>query len=289
MIYLGSHVSLKAPNYFLGSIQESLSYGANACMIYTGAPSNTRRISMDKFKIEEAKELMKAHDFLMERVIVHAPYLINLANSIKPETAEFGVEFLKEELKRVAMLGAGTLVLHPGSHLKAGVETGIEWIQKGLNAVLDTDESSVCIALETMAGKGNEVGRSFEELSAILEGVHKKERIKICLDTCHIHDAGYDVSHFDEVLEQFDSILGLDRLAVLHINDSKNERGAHKDRHANIGAGFIGFEALANVVHHPKLTKITKILETPYIDGKPPYQEEIRQLRAYRSNKNAVV
>lgn len=283
MIYLGSHVSLKAPKYFLGSIEESLSYGANACMIYTGAPSNTRRVSLDQFRIEEAKELMAKRDFCMDRVIVHAPYLINLANTIKPETAQFGVEFLSQELKRVDALGAKTLVLHPGSHLKAGVDVGISSIQNGLNAVLDADESDVCIALETMAGKGSEIGRIFEELRWILDGVHKQERIKICMDTCHIHDAGYDLSDFDAVLNQFDAILGLDRLAVMHINDSKNEKGAHKDRHANIDQGHIGYSLLAKIVHHPKLESITKILETPYIDGKPPYKEEIAWLKAYKS------
>lgn len=283
MIYLGSHVSLKAPKYFFGSIEESLSYGANACMIYTGAPSNTRRVSLDQFRIAEAKELMANHDFCMDRVVVHAPYLINLANTIKPETAQFGVEFLSQELKRVDALGAKTLVLHPGSHLKAGVNVGIASIQKGLNAVLDADESDVCIALETMAGKGSEIGRTFEELYQIIDGVHKKERIRICMDTCHIHDAGYDLSDFDEILNQFDSILGLDRLAVLHINDSKNEKGAHKDRHANIDQGHIGYSLLAKIVHHPKLESITKILETPYIDSKPPYKEEIAWLKAYKS------
>lgn len=282
MIYLGSHVSLKVPKYFLGSIEESISYGSNACMIYTGAPSNTRRVSMDHFRIEEAKALMAKYDFSMDRVIVHAPYLINLANTVKPETAEFGADFLSQELKRVHTLGAKTLVLHPGSHLKAGVNAGICSLQNGLNSVLDADDSDVCIALETMAGKGSEIGCTFEQLQQIIQGVHKKERIKICMDICHIHDAGYDLSNFDEVLEIFDKVLGLDKLAVLHINDSKNEKGAHKDRHANIDQGYIGYSILAKIVHHPKLEDITKILETPYIDGKPPYKEEIAWLRQYK-------
>lgn len=279
MIYLGSHVSLKAPDYFLGSIKETLSYGANACMIYTGAPSNTRRISMDSFKIEEAKQLMVQHAISMDRVIVHAPYLINLANVLKPQTAQFGVEFLKSELERTALLGASYLVLHPGSHLKQGLEPGISSIVKGLNEVLDSDASSVCIALETMAGKGSEIGRSFEELAMIIDGVHKQDRIKICLDTCHIHDAGYDVSNFDRVLDEFDRTLGLERLKVVHVNDSKNPKGSHKDRHANIGQGYIGLESLARIVHHPKLLDVTKILETPYIDGVAPYKREIELLR----------
>ncbi len=282
MIYIGSHVSMKAPDYMLGSIREALSYDANACMIYTGAPQNSRRVPIGKFKLDEAKKLMEANHFQMERVIVHAPYIINLANSVKPETAQFGVEFLSEELKRVSQIGAKTLVLHPGAHMKAGVETGSQWIVNGLNEVLDQDESDIVIALETMAGKGSEIGSRFEELAAIIDQIHKKERVKVCLDTCHIHDAGYDLTQFDQVLEQFDQILGLENLAVLHINDSKNERGARKDRHENIGSGHIGFETLARIVHHPKLDDITKILETPYIDSRPPYQEEIARLLAWK-------
>ncbi|WP_423777781.1 deoxyribonuclease IV [Dubosiella newyorkensis] len=285
MIFLGSHVSMKAPNYLLGSIQEALSYDANACMIYTGPPQNSKRVPIEKFKVEEAKRLMEEHDFSMDRVIIHAPYIINLANSMRPETAEFGVEFLQEELRRVDAIGASVLVLHPGAHVKAGVEVGVEWIVNGLNQVLDQDDSNVVIALETMAGKGSEIGSNFEELAKIREQIHKKERIKICLDTCHIHDAGYDLTAFDEVLDEFDSILGLENLAVLHINDSKNERGARKDRHENIGNGFIGFETLAKIVHHPKLESITKILETPYIENKPPYNEEIEQLRSWKDQQ----
>lgn len=228
---------------------------------------------------------MEEHDFSMDRVIIHAPYIINLANSMRPETAEFGVEFLQEELRRVDAIGASVLVLHPGAHVKAGVEVGVEWIVNGLNQVLDQDDSNVVIALETMAGKGSEIGSNFEELAKIREQIHKKERIKICLDTCHIHDAGYDLTAFDAILDEFDSILGLENLAVLHINDSKNERGARKDRHENIGNGFIGFETLAKIVHHPKLESITKILETPYIENKPPYNEEIEQLLAWKDQQ----
>lgn len=281
MIYLGSHVSMKAPDYMLGSIKEALSYGSNACMIYTGAPQNSKRVPIEKFKLPQAKELMKAKDFSMDRVIVHAPYIINLANSIKPETAQFGIEFLAEELKRVAQIGAKTLVLHPGAHMKAGIDVGCQWIINGLNAVLDQDESDIVIALETMAGKGSEVGSQFEELAYIKEHVHKSDRIKICLDTCHVHDAGYDIHDFDQLLETFDQVLGLQNLAVVHVNDSKNVQGAHKDRHENIGKGHIGFETLARIVHHPKLDDITKILETPYIENKPPYKEEIERLLAW--------
>lgn len=279
MVYIGSHVSLKAPDYFLGSIKEALSYDANACMIYTGPPSNTRRVDISKMKIDQAKELMAKNDFSMDRVIVHAPYIINLANSINPDTAKFGIKFLSQELKRVEKIGASTLVLHPGSHVKAGSDIGLEWIVNGLNEVLDQDDTNVSIALETMAGKGSECGRTFEELAYIKSHVHKQERIGFCMDTCHIHDAGYDLSDFEEVLNQFDALLGLSFLKVLHINDSKNPCGAHKDRHENIGKGYIGFDTLYSIVHHPRLEHITKILETPYIDGKAPYKEEIQRLR----------
>ena len=280
MVILGSHVSMKAPDYLVGSVQEALSYGSNALMIYTGPPANSKRVNTEQLKIEQAKDLLKQNDIPLSHVIVHAPYIINLANSVKVETAQFGVEFLLKEIERVGAIGATTIVLHPGSHVGAGQEIGLNWIIKGLNEVLDQDNhDSICIALETMAGKGKELGKTFEELAFIRQGVHKKDRIKICLDTCHIHDAGYDLSNFDDVLNQFDQVIGLENLAVLHINDSKNPIGSHKDRHENIGNGFIGFDALYKVVHHPKLEGIVKILETPYIDGKAPYKEEIERLR----------
>ncbi len=277
---LGSHVSMKAPDYFLGSVKEAIAYGANTFMIYTGPPANSKRVSVDKFHISQAKELMKEKGMDIQHIIIHAPYIINLANSIKPETAQFGVSFLLEEINRVSQIGANIIVLHPGSHLKAGVNTGIEWISNGLNEVLNQDtHEDIFIALETMAGKGAECGRTFEELAQIIQRIDKKERIKVCLDTCHIHDAGYDLTKFDDVLEEFDRIIGLDRLAVLHINDSKNERGSHKDRHANIGEGTIGFDAIYKIVHHPKLQHIPMILETPYINGNAPYKDEIAKLK----------
>lgn len=278
MIYLGSHVSMKAPNYFLGSIHETIQYGANACMIYTGPPSNSKRVDTSKLKIDEAFHLMQENNISADHIIIHAPYIINLANSVKPEVAEFGVEFLKKEMLRVQKMGVKILVLHPGSHVKAGLNVGIEWIVRGLNQVLENDDSDVCIALETMSGKGSECGYTFDQLAAIRNGVEKNERIKICFDTCHVHDAGYDLSNFDEVLDEFDRKIGIEHLACMHINDSKNPCGAHKDRHENIGNGYIGFDTLSYTVHHPKLRKITKILETPFIDGKAPYQKEIKEL-----------
>lgn len=283
MIYLGSHVGMSGKEMFLGSVKEALSYGANTFMVYTGAPQNTRRKEISELRIDEAKALMKEAG--IEQFIVHAPYIINLANTVKPETFELAVSFLKVEIERTAAMGSKYLILHPGSHVNAGMEAGIQQIIKGLNMVLTAD-TPVYIALETMAGKGSEVGSRFEELKAIYDGVEHSEKLRVCIDTCHMSDAGYPVaSDFDAVLEEFDNIIGIDQIAVVHINDSKNPQGAHKDRHANIGDGYLGFDALHYVVHHPKLDNIPKILETPYIpnpdkEGEklPPYKEEIARL-----------
>lgn len=272
---------MKAPGFFKGSIADALSYGADACMIYTGAPQNSKRQPIEKLRIQEGIDLYRQAGWQPFQVVVHAPYIINLANSVKTDTAYFGREFLKEELRRTAAIGSRYLVLHPGSHLKAGAETGIAWIVEGLNEVLDSDDSEVIICLEGMAGKGSEIGRSFEELAAIIDGVSRSDRLGVCLDTCHLNDAGYEVGEIDDLLEQFDAIVGLERLKVFHINDSKNIRGAAKDRHENIGKGTIGFDALAAVVHHPLLENVVKILETPWIDDQPPYKEEIEALRAW--------
>lgn len=275
---LGCHVSMSAPSYFLGSIEEALSYGATAAMIYTGAPQNTARKPISDLKVKEALIKMEASGLQPEQIIVHAPYIINLGNTIKTETYELAVMFLEKEIKRVAQMGLKYLVLHPGAHIKAGADVGMNRIVEGLNYVLNQNDDDVMILLETMSGKGTEIGRTFTELAYIRNHVDKKERIGICLDTCHVHDAGYDVSDIDQLLEDFDKELGLELLKVIHLNDSKNEQGASKDRHANIGEGFIGFSTLHKIVHHPKLKDVVKILETPYIDGVPPYKEEIEML-----------
>lgn len=279
MIYLGCHVSFKSPDYYLGAVKEALDYGANAMMIYTGGPSNTRRTDISKLKIDEALTYMDEHNFSKSRIIVHAPYIINLANTVHLDTSQFGVEFLLQELKRVDALQVSTLVLHPGSHVKAGLEIGLDSIVNCLNKVFDRDETNVTIALETMAGKGCECGSRFEELAYIMHHVKKSERLKVCMDTCHIWDAGYDVHDFDSVINEFDHIIGLNNLACMHINDSKNILGSKKDRHENIGKGNIGFDSLYSIVHHKKLEDITKILETPYIDGMAPYKKEILALK----------
>ena len=279
MIYLGSHVSFKAPHYLFGSIQESLSYGANACMIYTGAPSNTKRVSADKFQIEKASNLMKQTGFDAGRIIVHAPYLINLANTVQPDLFDFGVRFLQSEVQRTARLGASTLVLHPGCHLKAGLAAGIDQIVKGLNLVLMRILHLFVLRLKQWLARERRLGFDLEQLQMILERVHRPDRIGFCLDTCHLHDATRYLRVYRRLIRNHRFSIGLKRILVIHVNDSKNIRGSHKDRHANIGKGCIGLAPLARIVHHPALQGITKILETPYIEKRPPYKEEIALLR----------
>ncbi|MBU0997660.1 MAG: deoxyribonuclease IV [Firmicutes bacterium] len=294
MILIGSHVSLGGAEQFLGSVKEAISYHANAFMVYTGAPQNTARKPISELQINEAHQLMKSENILQEHVIVHAPYIVNLANP-DPEKQEFAVEFLAEEVRRTAALGSKTLVLHPGAHMKDGPEKGVERIARGVNRILSmTAELDVVIALEGMAGKGTEVGRNFNELAEIIRLVHNQSRIGVCLDTCHSHDAGYDViNDFDGVLDLFDQTIGLSFLKVIHVNDSKNIFDSHKDRHENIGFGFIGFESLIKIIYHPLLAHLPKILETPYIPSMkndkfsyPPYLHEIEMIQSKKFNPN---
>ena len=283
-IKLGCHVGMAGKEMFLASAKEAASYGANVFMLYTGAPQNTRRKDISELNIEAGWEYARQHG--IEEIVVHAPYIINLANTVKPETYELAVEFLEKEIIRTAAMRSRIMVLHPGSHVNAGVEAGIAQVIKGLNTVLNQNDDDVYIALETMAGKGSEVGRTFEELKAIYDGVDKKDRLRVCFDTCHVNDAGYDiVDHYDEVFEEFDKVIGLDQIAVFHINDSMNPLGAHKDRHANIDKGSIGYETLHRLVHDERFIDVPKILETPWLaeEGsdkktKPPYKEEIEWL-----------
>lgn len=284
MLKLGSHVGMSGKEMLLGSAKEAVSYGANTFMFYTGAPQNTKRKEIAELNINPAWDYMKDHG--IEEIIVHAPYIINLGNSVKPETFDIAVKFLALELERSAACRSNTLILHPGAHVGAGVDVGIQQIAKGINEVL-TREVSCNIALETMAGKGSEIGRTFEELARIFDKVIYNEKLRVCFDTCHTNDSGYDIVHdFDGVMEQFDKIIGKERIAVFHINDSKNVRGAAKDRHANIGFGELGFDALSYVVHHPDFMHVPKILETPYIPSPTkekksyaPYRYEIEMLR----------
>ena len=280
---IGSHVSMSGKKMLEGSAEEAHQFGESTFMIYTGAPQNTRRKNINDLNIEKGHKVMEQYG--LSNIVVHAPYIINIANTTKPEVYELGVNFLQNEIERTQAIGAKDIVLHPGAHVGAGADKGINQIIKGLNEVL-THDHDVRIALETMAGKGTEIGRSFEELARIIDGVTHNDRLSICFDTCHTHDAGYNIKNdFDGVLNEFDKIIGIDRIKVVHVNDSKNEQGAHKDRHENIGFGYIGFDALNNVVHHEAFKYIPKILETPYVgedkkNKKPPYRFEIEMLKS---------
>lgn len=284
---IGSHVSMSAPLYLEGSIKEALSYNANAFMLYTGAPQNTRRKPMNELRIEEMKQVMKEHNIPLENIIIHAPYIINLANALKPETFELGVSFLQQEIERTKQIGAKIIVLHPGSHVKAGEQVGLDKIVEGLDLAMEHIDD-LYIALETMAGKGSELGYNFQQLAYIKSKCKYGSQIKVCMDTCHIHDAGYDIHNFDKVLAEFDEVIGLEHLVCLHINDSKNVQGARKDRHSNIGFGEIGYDALKTIVHHPKLMHVVKILETPYVNGNAPYFNEIAMLKEGIFNPNVL-
>lgn len=290
---LGSHVSMGGKEMLVGSVKEAASYGSTTFMIYTGAPQNTRRKKIEDMRIPEGQQLMA--EVGITELVVHAPYIINLANTTKEGYFDFAVQFLREEIARADALGAKQITMHPGAHVGAGLAVATQQLIRGLNEVL-TDSAGPKIALETMAGKGTEIGSSFSEIAAIIAGVTHNERLSVTLDTCHMHDAGYDVrDDFDGVLAEFDHIIGLDRLGVVHINDSKNPRGSHKDRHANIGEGEIGWETLNNIVHHEKLADIAKILETPWIqigedkkNKKAPYLHEINMFKSRQYNPDLI-
>lgn len=289
MLKIGSHVGMSGKDMLLGSAKEAYSYGANVFMAYTGAPQNTRRKDVSELKIKEAWEYMKEHN--IEEIIIHAPYIINLGNTIKPETYEIAEKFLATELERTEAMGSKVMVLHPGSHVGAGVDAGINQIVNGLNNVL-TKDTNVYVALETMAGKGSEIGRNFEELARIYDGVVHNDKLRVCFDTCHVNDSGYDlVNDLSGTLEQFDKVIGKDQIAVFHINDSKNPCGESKDRHENIGFGNIGFDTLKEIVYLKEFENVPKILETPYIKDEEnkkkayaPYKNEIEMLREGKFN-----
>ncbi len=287
MLLIGSHVGFKKDSQLLGSLDEALSYNENTFMFYTGAPQNTSRNVLDDSLIERAHNKMKDLGIDSSKVIVHAPYIINLCNE---NNFDFSVSFLTEEVKRVSALGIKYLVLHPGSHVGIGIDAGIDNIVKGLNIVLDnTKNLDVVILLETMAGKGSEVGSNLEEINRIISLIKDSSRVGVCLDTCHLNDSGYDMSKFDLFLEEFDNIIGIERIGCIHINDSKNSINSHKDRHENIGFGTIGFDNLINIIYNSKLENIPKILETPYVDKKyPPYKYEIEMIRKKEFNKDLI-
>ena len=282
---IGSHVANSGTKMLLGSVQEALSYNANCFMIYLGAPQNTYRKPIDQMNVEEALTLAKENNIHPHDIIVHAPYIVNLAQQ-DDEKFKFAVKFLSEELKKTDLIGAKYMVLHPGAHVGSGSNVGINRISNGINQILDlTSNYNSIIALETMAGKGTECGRTFEEIASIIDQVDNKDRIAVCLDTCHINDAGYDiVNNYEEVIDEFDKIIGLKYLKVIHINDSKNPLGAKKDRHENIGFGNIGFDTIVKICNDERFKELPKILETPYIEVSkdysiPPYKEEIQMIK----------
>ena len=291
-LIIGSHVGFGGANQLLGSVKEALSYGANTFMFYTGAPQNTKRNPIKKELTEEAYELMKANNIDLSKVIIHAPYIVNLGNL---ENFDFSVNFLKGEISRASELGIKNVVLHPGASVSYSREESIKSIIDGLNIILDND-MNVTICLETMAGKGTEIGCNLEEIKTIIDGVKFKNKIGICLDTCHLSDSGIDLTKFNEYLNEFDKQIGLDYIKCIHINDSKNELGSHKDRHENIGLGTIGFDTLINIIYDERFKDIPKILETPYVTKDdetkekiyPPYKYEITMIRNKTFNNNLL-
>lgn len=286
MLLIGSHVSFKKDTQLLGSLQESLSYGSNCFMFYTGAPQNTSRVPINDGLTYKALELMKEKNIDLNNIVVHAPYIVNLANKNDINKYNFAISFLTEECKRCEQLCINKLILHPGSHTGCGIEEGINNISNALNKVLDT--TNITILLETMAGKGTEIGSKINELEEIISRINKREQVGICLDTCHLSDSGLDIKDFNKILDILEQKNLLSKVKCIHINDSKNIIGSHKDRHENIGYGNIGFNNLINVIYNERLINIPKILETPYIEGFPPYKIEIDMIKNRKFNNNLL-
>lgn len=280
MMKIGSHVSNNGDDMLVGSVKEALSYKANAFMVYLGPPQSTIRKDASRLNISNMKELLKENNISLDDVIVHAPYIVNLAQP-NPEKREFAVNFITKELKTMAQVGCKYMVLHPGAHMNEGIENGLNLIADSLTRILNnTAGDNTFIALETMAGKGSECCSKFEEIKKIIDLVNS-DRIVVCYDTCHTHDAGYDiVNNYDAVLKEFDNIVGLNKIKVIHLNDSLNVCGSHKDRHANIGFGHIGFNTLMKFVLDERFKNVPKILETPYVNKiYPPYYYEIEMIK----------
>lgn len=294
MLLIGSHVSFRSNDQLVGSVKEAISYGANSFMFYTGAPQNTKRSKIDYDLTVKAIDLLYDNNIEFKNIIVHAPYIINLANNEKEENYKFAIEFLKEEIKRVDMFGFTKLVLHPGSYVNLDLDTGINNIINALNEVI-TPNQDVKICLETMAGKGTETCYDINHIKRIIDGVKYNDKIMVCLDTCHLSDAGYDMSKFDDFLNDFDKLIGIDKIGCIHVNDSKNLVGSHKDRHENIGYGYIGFDNLINIIYNKRLEDVPKILETPYVSKEgskdkiySPYKLEIEMIKDKKFNSNLI-
>ena len=282
-LIIGSHVSFNNKKQLLGSVEEAISYNANAFMIYTGGAQSTMRSAINDELTYEGYKLMLENNINTKNVIVHAPYIVNLANRSDKTKYDFYIDFFIKELDRCKMLGLDKIVLHPGSATTCSKEEAIENIAHGINLVYKSTTNTM-ILLEFMAGKGTEVGTSIDELKAIIDKIDDKDRIGVCLDSCHMNDAGVDISKIDDFLDEFDSKIGIDKIKCFHINDSMNQINSHKDRHANIGYGTIGFNNLLNIVYNKRLEGIPFILETPYInrnqsDAYAPYKMEIESIR----------
>lgn len=290
---IGSHVSFGSEQ-LLGSVKEAISYGANTFMFYTGAPQNTIRKNINMNLVSEAKKLMEENNIDINHVICHAPYIINLANDLDPTKYDFSINFLKSEISRCEEMGIKYIVIHPGSSVGIERNKALDNIANALMLIINND-MKVKILLETMAGKGTECGCSLEEIKYILDYVNS-DKLGVCLDTCHLNDAGYNMNDFDGFLNLFDKLIGIEKIGCIHVNDSKNAFSSHKDRHANIGYGTIGFESILKIVNHPKLEGIPKILETPYIGNTeedkdriyPPYKFEIKMLKDGLYNANLM-
>lgn len=278
MLYIGSHVSFNKDTQLIGVVQTAIENDANVFMFYTGSNQSTLRFPIDKSLTDKAHQIMKEHNIDREKCIIHAPFIINLANNSDERKYQFYIDFLKQEIDRCIALGINNLVLHPGSHVKVAKEEALLSVSNGLNEALKENQN-IKILIEFMSGKGTEVGSTIDELKTILENVIYKDKVYICLDTCHINDAGYDLNNFDEFLNEFDQKIGIDKIKCIHINDSKNNLGAHKDRHENIGYGTIGFQTLINIIYNKRLEDVPKILETPFINDQSPYKTEIKIIR----------
>ncbi len=271
-VYLGCHLS--SSRGFLHMGKEAVSIGADTFQFFTRNPRGSRAKEINEKDVEAYLAYAAEHG--IGTVVAHAPYTLNPC-SADEHTREFALLTMKDDLRRMEYLPGNVYNFHPGSHVGQGIEKGIDLIADALNEIL-TPGQHTTVLLETMAGKGSEVGSRFEELAAILERVKLDEYMGVCLDTCHVYDAGYDiVNQLDDVLDEFDRVIGLDRLRAVHVNDSKNPFESHKDRHEKIGQGTLGFEALCRVVHHPKLSHLPFCLETP--NELPGYAKEIRMLR----------
>ena len=293
MLILGSHVSFTSKEQMLGSVKEAISYGASTFMIYTGAPQNTKRCEISYDLTLEARNLMYENKMELKNLVVHAPYIVNLANNENEEKYRFAIEFLKEEIRRSNMLGVERLVLHPGSFVNLDLDAGINNVINALNEII-TPNQTVKICLETMAGKGTEICYKLEHMKRIIDGVKYKDKVMVCLDTCHLNDAGYDMKDFDAFLDSFDKLIGINKIGCVHVNDSKNVLGAKKDRHENIGYGTIGFDNLINIIYNKKIEDVPKILETPYISDEPlnrkyaPYKVEIDMIKSKKFNSDLI-